>query len=111
MNVRSTVNFRRYERAHHATWVNTLKAGADRITDWERANHRWQNRTGDAEAGLLCTAHETDQSIRLVNAHGVPYGIFLETRVEGRFKILLEAIRRHWFSILSDGAARCRGLR
>jgi hypothetical protein len=46
-----------------------------------------------------------------VNAHGVPYGIFLETRVEGRFKILLEAIRRHWFSILSDGAARCRGLR
>lgn len=110
MNVRSTVNFRRYQQAAESAWLEALKDGADRITDWEKANHRWTNRTGDAERGLLCTASRGNESMSLVNGHGVPYGVFLETRYEGRFKILLEAIRRHWFSILSDGAKRTRAL-
>lgn len=49
---------------------------------------RWQNRTGDARKRLQGYAHRTHSGWRIVLAHGVDYGIWLELANEKRFAIV-----------------------
>jgi hypothetical protein len=88
-----------------------FRDGAQRVEAWEKANHRWQNRTGAAERGLTCRVEETATGFRLVNLHGVSYGGVLEFGHEGRFAILQEALRRHWISIMAEAARRGRAVK
>jgi len=49
---------------------------------------RWTDRTGNARNGLSAKAeHERDHH-SIVLAHGVKYGVFLETRWAGRYAIV-----------------------
>jgi hypothetical protein len=84
--------------------------GAEHVEDWEKANHLWQNQTGAAERGLHCSV-EVDgiaQRIRLINTHGVAYGMYLEQMQFGRYAILLTALRTFQFPILAEAARRIR---
>ena len=101
---------RKYERAVEAAYLAAMEAGAERIQEWERANRRWQDHTGDARDGLECIAVKVLEGITLLNSHGVDYGKYLEFDHERKYAILREAIRRHWFGILRDAAARQKAL-
>lgn len=69
----------------------------DQVTIWMRANHRWQNRTGDAEAGLFSDVeHVIHQSVYLLMSHGpaIDYAWFLEANP--RFAVLGDAADTFW---------------
>lgn len=105
-----------YTARVRASYLAAFTHAAPRITAWEQANHRWANQTGAAERGLSCTVEDATTALRLVNVNtarapgtGYPYPLRLERDYEGRFAILLEALRRHWGAVLADGAQRVRG--
>lgn len=101
-----------YQRQFHAAVGAGAATTAAQVTAWEQANHRWQNQTGAAAAGLHCTVVPTPSGVRLLNAHGVPYGRWLELRWQGRYAILLEALRRQmpgWLAAIAQRAPGSRG--
>lgn len=79
-----------------------LKAQLDIIGDitarnmevYAKANKPWKNRTGDAQNLLNGkSTWESDDMLDMAIAHGVYYGVYLETRRDfhGKYKILEEA--------------------
>lgn len=106
---------RLYDARSRSAMRAGMAAGATRVEGWERANHRWQNETGNAERGLTCLVADGlrggGPGYRLLNTHGVDYGIWLEVRFQGRFAILREAIDRHWPGILTDCGRRVKAVR
>lgn len=62
---------------------------------YAKQNAPWQDITGDARAELhsppITTSHNGDRSIIL--AHGVDYGIYLETHNGGQFAIIVPTIK------------------
>lgn len=66
------------------------------LEDYMKTNHRWQNRTGQAEAGLYADFYEEDLSgsdyipvtLGITLGHGVYYGQYLEQSFEGNYAIL-----------------------
>lgn len=77
---------------------------AEDLERYMKANHRWQNRTGAAEAGLsakvVSSAKDFAQTIEL--KHGVPYGVYLEYSMEKRFAIIEPTIRIKGPEIVND---------
>jgi hypothetical protein len=80
-----------------------FRAGAQQVTNWERQNHPWRNRTTQAEQKIKCIAFKEGTLIIMENAHyavdprtGFKYGIALELRHDGRFAILQTGLRRWW---------------
>ena len=55
---------------------------------WMKSNARWTDRTGNARNGLTARAQTGDDSVSVVLAHSVPYGIYLELRWDGRYAII-----------------------
>lgn len=81
---------------------NILKAQLDIIGDitaknmevYAKTNKPWKNRTGDAQNLLNGKSQwESDNVLDITIAHGVYYGVYLETRrdFQGKYKILEEA--------------------
>lgn len=80
-----------------------IVALVDRLSDeaavWMRANHAWENVTGEAEAGLYADIeHVARQSVTLLMSHGpaVWYAWYLEYSHAGRFAILADTSDRFW---------------
>ena len=64
--------------------------------EYARREAKWQDRTGNARAGLHSYITELSQdTVRLWLSHSVHYGLFLEVRWAGRFGIIWETIQRH----------------
>lgn len=81
-------------------WVVEKKAGIEavaKITDsqmqnYARTNRRWQDRTGNARAGLNGGSYwETMNILKIYIAHSMEYGPFLELSKDRRFAILEES--------------------
>ncbi len=54
----------------------------------------WTDRTTNARNGLFATAvKETKRRFSIVLGHAVEYGIYLETRNEGKYAIILPTIQ------------------
>ena len=79
-----------------------LKAQLDIIGDitarnmevYAKSNKPWKNRTGDAQSLLNGkSTWESNDVLDMAIAHGVYYGVYLETRrdFQGKYKILEEA--------------------
>jgi ABC-type phosphate transport system permease subunit len=63
-----------------------------RITSWMQINAPWTDNTGEARARLKATASHMALTVLIAVAHGVPYGVYLETMQAGRFAILVPAV-------------------
>jgi hypothetical protein len=77
--------------------VALIDGMTDEVTTWMRANHRWENRSGDAEAGLYADVeHVLKQSVHLLLSHGpaVEYAWFLEANP--RYALLGDAADHFW---------------
>lgn len=76
-----------------------------KCADYAKAEHRWQNRTGLAEAGLgSFTFPAEGTAIQTDVYHGVTWGVYLETRpaFDGRYQILDESILANFPSLMAD---------
>ena len=102
---------RLYDQRSRSAMRAGMVAGAQRVEQWEKANHRWQNQTGQAEQGLKALVEDTTRGFRIRNLHGAAHGIWLEVRFQGRYAILFEAIWRHWPGILTDTGRRVKAVR
>lgn len=88
----------RFERTVYDVFVDTAKD----VTVWEKANHPWKNRTGEAERRIHCIALREGTKVVLENRHMVPYGKWLELRWNGRYAILMVALRRFWAQAMQN---------
>lgn len=107
--------FLAYGAGHYRACVDGSRATAEAVTAYDKGNHRWQNRTGQAEATIHCAVDERADMVRLVNQHGVPYGEYLERERGGsgvnlEYAILLEALRAEQAAWLEGITQRVRAL-
>jgi hypothetical protein len=65
------------------------------IVEYMKSNHPWDNRTGDAEAGLKGFVIINGDRIVIWFGHSVEYGIWLETMQNGAFAIILPTLLRY----------------
>lgn len=65
-----------------------MRYHATRATAYARQNAPWTDRTSNARNGLNAVAESGSKSHRIIIAHTVPYGIFLEVRWAGRYAII-----------------------
>lgn len=100
----------RYERNPHFT-IDTLSRGianftfktmneigeiasdlADELVNYARDNAPWDDRTGDARAGLEAETSLENGEVNVDLYHTVEYGIWLEVRWGGRYAIIIPTI-------------------
>jgi hypothetical protein len=63
---------------------------------YSKTNATWTDRTGNARQGLYTDVQELARDVvGLFLAHGMQYGIFLESRFSGRYQILWPTIQAH----------------
>lgn len=101
-----------------------IKAAAERLADemkeWAQANAPWNDRTGDARAGLDTDVDSQGFRQTIYLYHTVEYGLWLEVRWNGRYAIIIPTLEHfdrsrvwtHFGGVM--GAAtlgRLRGLR
>lgn len=77
-------------RMRTRVYANTV---AKDLEGYIRDNRPWTDRTGQARQRMTGYVKETAKGFRIVIAHGVDYGIWLELAHEKRFAILEPTIR------------------
>ena len=87
-----------YPVQYRATVRHVFAAQAERITQRMKAEHKWKNRSGDAERELHCDVREVGAAFVLAAGHGpdIFYGAFLEHGFQGRYAILAPMMRAQW---------------
>ena len=61
--------------------------------NYAKLNAKWKDHTTNARNGLRAKASKGDGVYRLTVFHQMPYGIWLETRFDGRYAIIMPTIR------------------
>lgn len=89
-------NFQLYAHRYHAVARTTLEAQAEITEQRMKDEHRWQNRTGEAERNLRCRVYDDGKGLRFVASQGVPYGFYLETAHQGQYAVLQPTVRSQW---------------
>lgn len=69
------------------------ETAAQDLAGYMKEHRVWTDRTGQARQRLNAYVEETDTGFRIVLAHGVDYGIWLELAHEKRFAILEPTVR------------------
>ena len=90
--------------AIEADIVAFIDSLTEQVAQWLRDNHRWQNQSGDAEAGLYADIlHAVRQSVYLLMSHGpaIEYAWILEANPK---TTLLGDAADHWWPVLYQGA-------
>ncbi|HYW24690.1 MAG TPA: hypothetical protein VE953_11040 [Terriglobales bacterium] len=93
-------------RAAHAV----LEEQAIVVEQRMKAEHRWVNRTGAAEAHLHCEIFDAGGKSRMIAFCAVPYYKYLAVRRHGYFDILLPVMRSEWPRTMAKLRARCRAV-
>lgn len=66
---------------------------AENSLEYARANAPWEDRTGDARAGLNVSVDSDGDSIIMQLFHTVDYGLWLEVIQSGRFAIIMPTLQ------------------
>ncbi len=70
----------------------TVEDFARECEAYMKANAPWQDRTGDARAGLSGTPYSRGDVHGVELAHGVSYGVYLEFKYGGRDAIVIPTL-------------------
>lgn len=87
MNKLSAFNARMDRAIYAATKFHATSA-----VSYARQNAPWTDRTSNARNGLFARAEREYPKYRIIVGHGVPYGIYLESRWSGRYAIIRPTI-------------------
>lgn len=69
------------------------ETAASDLEGYMKQNRPWTDRTAQARQRLSCYVEKTSTGFRLVLAHGVDYGIWLELANEKKYAILEPTVR------------------
>lgn len=69
-----------------------VSTAALKLQNHMKANRRWTDRTGQARQRLTGKSERTSTGYRIVLAHGVDYGIWLELAREKKYAIIQPTI-------------------
>ena len=69
-----------------------IRSFKDEMVDYARSNAPWDDRTGDARAGLDAEFFGEEHSVGITLFHTVDYGPFLELRWGGKYAIILPTV-------------------
>lgn len=72
---------------------------APEIEAWMKANAVWTDQTGNARQGLYAEVVHALTEIAILLDHGVDYGIYLETMMQGAYAIIAPALD-YWSQVL-----------
>ena len=70
------------------------RQAATKLQSYAKKSARWVDRTGSARTRLQGSATLHSKGVRIILAHGVSYGIWLELAHEKRYAILEESLVR-----------------
>lgn len=73
---------------------------AEELQEYAQKNAPWDNRTGDARAGLDTEVEATDRLLSVSLFHTVDYGIWLEIRWNGRYAIIIPSVEKKGSELL-----------
>jgi hypothetical protein len=76
----------------HAGLAAATTGFAAEVQAYAREHAPWEDRTGDARQGLTAEGRQRLTSYTVVLYHTVDYGIWLETRWDGRYAIIIPTI-------------------
>jgi hypothetical protein len=65
---------------------------AQRVEAYAKANASWEDRTGDARAGLTAEGRQRLVAYYIDLYHTVDYGIWLEVRWSGKYAIIIPTL-------------------
>ncbi len=91
--------------------LEVFQDAAPRVADAARDNAIWEDRTGDARAGLSAQAIKVDGAIYLTLFHTVSYGYWLEVIQSGHFAVILRTLEEQSKAILREAATQVRSAR
>jgi hypothetical protein len=79
---------------------NYLSTTERKLDNYAKKNAPWKNHSGRARLGLHSYTEKTPFGYRLIIAHGVDYGIWLELAHEKKYAILNETIQQNTNDIM-----------
>lgn len=85
---------------------NIISGFREEMVQYARTNAPWDDRTGDARAGLEAEYVEDDFTLNLVLYHTVDYGPWLEIRWGGKYAVILPTLEVMGVKLL----AACQGM-
>lgn len=94
----------RFQRMMAAIWRMAANM-ATRMLSWMQINAPWNDVTGMARARLQATSQALALGVMIMIAHGVDYGVFLETMQAGRYAIINPAAL-YWMPIFFEAAQK-----
>lgn len=65
---------------------------APQIEEYAKLNAPWEDRTGDARAGLTAEVDTEGEEVVISLSHSVGYGLYLETIESGQFAIIMPTL-------------------
>lgn len=83
----------------------------DQVESYARDNAPWEDRTGDARAGLTAEVMNTDGTIVMFLFHTVEYGRWLETIQNGNFAIILPTLEAMGPRVFAEATEQVRNAR
>lgn len=78
----------RLGRAFDSSVYAYAKVSSEKLEGYAKENRPWRDRSTDARKRLNCKVEKTLTGYRLVLAHGVPYGVWLELAHEKKYAII-----------------------
>lgn len=80
--------------------VAIMTRGATNGQNYMRENAPWTDRTGNARGGLFAQYVNDGDSHTIVMYHTMPYGVYLEFKDGGRYKIIEPALRHTGLEVM-----------
>jgi hypothetical protein len=84
----------RAEAELHAGLEEEVLNTAIEALQYAQENAPWEDRTGDARAGLDVDVRWENQVLVWDMSHGVDYGLYLETRWNGKYSIIMPTLEQ-----------------
>lgn len=81
-------NIRAIDRKMNRFIAATMQMHSRRAQSYAKRQAPWSDQTGNARGGLNASYEGGGSSHRIVVAHAVSYGIWLEVRFSGRYAII-----------------------
>lgn len=83
----------------------TMGYHAPRAEAYAKREAPWTDQTSNARNGLFAVTEFNRPNYRIIVAHAVPYGIWLEVRFSGRYSVLEPTVRAEGQEVMKTIAA------
>lgn len=81
--------------------ASVMEYQSGNVQDYARSNASWTDRTSNARNGLFARAYRRGKAHGIVLYHSVPYGIWLEVRWGGKYRIIVPTIQTQGRAVMT----------